>query len=254
MKEKIQEIAAANLRALAANLYPGRGIVVGMEEKSGAIVQLYWIMGRSDSSRNRIFTETDGKVMTDYADPSKVKGDASLIIYQAMGYVAIGQPASYIHVVSNGHQTETVLEMFEDEITENLAYTLADWSYEPDAPNYTPRITAEAGYFPGQTPYFQMVLLRKSMLSDACERFLFNFGGFYPGIGHCLTTYLGDGNPLPSFQGEPYPLPLKGNIDELAETFWAALNGDNRVSLAVKFIYPDGNFQTKIINKYETVR
>ena len=249
-EEKILALAEKKLGDLASNPYPGRGIVIGMDETGESLIQAYWIMGRSASSRNRVFIEDkNGSIITDYADPSQAKGDPELIIYRAMGHENLKDLAS--HVVSNGKQTDAVLYELELVLPGNLVDSLANWEYEPDAPNYTPRITAESGYLSQKMPYGQMVLLRKSILGDFCERNYFSFDQFLPGIGHCMTTYLGDGNPLPAFAGEPYLLPLKGKIYEVANTLWAALNEENRVALAVKFIEPNGDFYTKIINKYQ---
>ena len=231
-----------NLAALSRNPYPGRGIVMGLLG-DGIFVQIYWIMGRSENSRNRIFSKEAGRVYTAPADPAKVK-DPSLIIYNAI------RDDGRHYVVSNGAQT--------DEVAHKLAaggdmnWALSTWNHEPDAPNYTPRITGVCSL---TGPYlFELSILRKSLAGDATDRHLYQYEDVPEGVGYCVTTYSGDGNPLPSFEGSPYPLPLEGDIKHIADTFWNALNKENRVSLVVKAFSRDtGRSVIHIINKYEKV-
>jgi IMP cyclohydrolase len=236
------ERALANLAALAANPYPGRGIVIGRDEK-GDQVQVYWIMGRSENSRNRVFVEGEqGGVHTSPADPAKVK-DPSLIIYDAMleGYGWC--------VVSNGHQTKAVIHRAMMEAGPQVfVATMRQYMYEPDAPNFTPRISAicARGRRGGA-----LSLIRRSLFDDTCQRQFFEYEELPMGYGYCLTTYSGDGNPLPPFQGEPYLLPLPGHITMIAGAIWEALNSENRIALAVKLIPEDGGpSQVKIINRF----
>ncbi len=222
---------------------------MGVNDAGSHMVQAYWIMDRSENSRNHIFVSDDhDSLRTAPADPSKVK-DPSLIIYNAMRRVG------NIHVVSNGDQTDDIVTAYEQ--TEPFQYVffdcLCDREYEPDAPNFTPRITAMSVYDPVGF-MAQISILRKSPFSDVCERFIFSYNYLPPGLGYCVTTYAGDGNPLPSFEGEPYLLPLNGSIRDIADELWSALDENNRVSLAVKFIdVRDEKAETHIINKYRAI-
>ena len=241
--QTVKRIAEDNLLALKENPYPGRGIIVGVDESGKYLIQVYWIMGRSENSRNRIFVWKQGDVLkTVAADPKKVK-DPSLIIYTAMA------EKRDRYVVSNGEQTMDALSK------EGLGKAIMPWEYEPDAPNFTPRITATFDLSRGCS-LAEMSILKKSPLSDQCNEHFYRLplSISSSGLGYCLTTYSGDGNPLPSFQGDPYLLPLLGDINSVAQTIWDALNEDNRVSLAVKFISIVAR-QTlmKIINKYSAV-
>lgn len=235
-----------NLLWLAESPYPGRGIVMGKSE-TGESVQIYWIMGRSENSRNRIFgvSNNDTILFTEAADPSKVQ-DPSLIIYNAM------QGSETCAVVSNGRQTDDVLDRVEQ--GHKFSEALAGWQYEPDKPHFTPRITGII-YFPYHiVNHFEFAMLRKSLFDDSCERFLWVYPQIPNCFGYCLTTYwAGICNPLPSFTGEPLLMPLMGDIDAIANTYWQALNEENRVSLAVKFILPTGQSRIKVINKYTKV-
>lgn len=237
--------AQVALYKLSINPYPGRGIIVGLDETGQNLVQVYWIMGRSENSRNRVFSfDTDGRLYTEAADPSKVK-DPSLIIYDAM-LETCHQGVMYT-VVSNGKQTNDVVSGYEE--NQSMYFSLQGHTYEPDAPNFTPRITASC-YWRNDMPNLKMVMLRKSSFDDACDRFLYEFGSVSPGFGHCITTYMDDGNPLPAFQGEPYLLPLPGDIEMVKNMFWIKLDPDNRVSLAVKFIPRSGLSSITVINQY----
>jgi IMP cyclohydrolase len=224
---ELETKAKNNLLALKQNLYPGRGIIIGMDETGLYLVQVYWIMGRSENSRNRVFViEENGVLKTAPFDPAKVK-DPSLIIYTAM-------VETFTHyAVSNGHQTLDALS------AKGLGFSLEEWEYEPDKPNYTPRISAllEPKIFAPQIA--ELSILKKSPFSKACDRYLYKLDISKPGLGYCITTYNGDGDPLPSFTGDPYLLPLAGGIEDIAQTLWDSLNKDNKVSLAVKFIKID---------------
>lgn len=242
--------AAANFHHLRENPYPGRGIVVGLNGTGHSLVQIYWIMGRSPNSRNRVFEMGGGHVYTTPADPSKVK-DPSLIIYNAMSEYGD------VCVVSNGAQTDTIIERLREPAPFECLYTgLEGVEYEPDAPNFTPRISAACGWSDdcGDVFYFaEMSVLRKSAYTDDCDHLFYGFGAFGPGFGHCITTYMGDGDPLPAFRGEPILVPLTGDIEDVADTYWAALNEDNKVSLVVKFIPKDDVPFVTIRNKYSKV-
>jgi hypothetical protein len=239
--KKLNSLAQSNFEALKKNLYPGRGIIVGMDKSGKYLVQIYWIMGRSENSRNRVFVIRPGGVLkTAAADPAKVK-DPSLIIYTAM------DQEGGIYSVSNGDQTVDALGV--DGLHKSLKY----WSYEPDNPNFTPRITAMM--WPYQyRDYVEMMILKKSAFNNFCNKQHYTLS-LFPGFGYCMTTYSGDGNPLPPFSGDPYLVPLENNdIDVVSQQFWDALNEDNRVSLAVKFIdIKTEKFSMAIKNKYSMV-
>jgi hypothetical protein len=241
--DKIMAIAENNFLALKNNPYPGRGIIVGADADGKNLVLGYWIMGRSPNSRNRIFVlgSEEGSLKTAPVDPSKIE-DSSLIFYQAMAQ----KRSLGLYVVSNGSQTSDALDWG----PENLPPT---WHYEPDEPNFTPRITAGINLMEGENAVALMSILKKSPFNEACDRYVYRLA-LAPGLGYCITTYSGDGNPLPPFQGDPYLVPLAGNIKEMAQTIWSALNEDNRVSLALKFINTETNKVTmEIINKYGAI-
>ena len=245
--EEVKANAWRKLIALGDNPYPGRGIIMGMDESGQYLVQVYWLMGRSENSRNRIFAiEKNGILKTVAADPSKVQ-DPSLTIYVAMA------EDDKIYAVSNGHQTLDVLHFgnldeLKSAITENF------WQYEPDGPNFTPRITAlfRPRFIGKQTA--EISILKRSPLGPKCIQNLYKIPITEPGFGYCVHTYDGDGDPLPPFSGDPYLLPLKGSIRGIAKNIWRHLNEENRVSLAVKFIEirkPESAIF--IINKYSAV-
>ena len=239
--------AAANMFDLRQNKYPGRIIIVGLDETGENLVQVYAIMGRSANSRNRIFERDADRLFTTPADPSKVE-DLSLIIYNAMREVDLDGDKCFI--VSNGHQTDVVAQGYSDGV--DLDHVMSCWVYEPDAPNFTSRITAISKW-KGGIPLARMAILRKSPWSNACDRNFFEFSDFGKGFGHFISTYSYDGDPLPPFVGEPLLMPLIGSINDISKTYWGALDADNRVSLAVKFIPKEGPSETVIINEYEKV-
>ncbi len=243
---------AENLEALRQNSYPGRGMVLGTSASDlGIAIQIYWIMGRSSDSRNRVFVSNGHGLSTKAADPSKVK-DPSLIIYDAMGY-------AHGHcVVSNGHQTNPVVSALAANTQISLLEALRDWTYEPDKPNYTPRITGVTSFDYKGNHCARIAILRKTNPlgeDNYCTKIEYSYPPIAGGEGVCITTYLRDGNPLPSFQGEPYLVPIVGeNPDQVARMFWELLNPDNRVSLAVKFINTrNGNSEVSIINRFQEV-
>ncbi len=249
--DDIRQLAATNLSTLALNPYPGRGIIVGLDDTGKNLIQVYWIMGRSENSRNRVFgcNPETGRVFTEAADPAKVK-DSSLIIYNAMREVHHAGVSYYI--ASNGNQTDVVADGYAED--RGMHSSLSGVVYEPDAPNYTSRITASCRFENGEA-IIKMSLLRKSPFSDKCCRHLFEIEGVGKGFGHCLTTYRGDSDgPLSPFRGEPYLLPLEGSPAAIAHLFWEVLDTENKVSLAAKSIPRDGSpSKTVIINKYSKV-
>lgn len=230
--------AAANLERLSLNPYPGRGIVMGINSTGKLGVQVYWIMGRSENSRNRILAREGDVVKTVPFDESKVK-DPSLIIYNAMKVVH-GK-----HIVSNGNQTDTIVETIQK--WGSFEGALKTRSFEPDAPNFTPRISGILDAF-----FIKFTLSRIAVDSNASSAPRHDFFNLdrSTGIGHCIHTYKGDGDPLPSFYENPYPVPLSGNIDDIARTYWEALNKQNRVALVAKTIrFSTGETDFRIINQ-----
>lgn len=248
--QKLKQEAAANLAALARNPYPGRVIIIGLDQKGENLVQVYAIMGRSENSRNRVFGYEGGRIFTEAANPSKMK-DPRLVIYNAMREVLVRDMDSTMNVVSNGDQTDKVADGYNED--KSFQLTMSQCTYEPDEPNFTPRITATSYWLRNGKPVGIMSLLRKLPWSDECDRHLYELNGFGQGFGHCLTTYTGDGNPLPAYRGEPRLMPLLGDLDWIADMYWEMLDPDNRVSLAVKFIPRLGLSSTVIRNKYSKV-
>jgi len=224
--------AEENLRTLADNPYPGRGLVVGLNEAGDMALQAYWVMGRSENSRNRLLVEEDDVVRTVPFDPSKV-ADPSLIIYNAMRHIGD------MYVVSNGDQTDTAIEFLER--GESFEAAMQTRTYEPDAPNYTPRITGYIRLSDPRHPGFGISLIRRGSVRDRDERI---YGGeMLPatsserGMGSCVHTYNGDGDPLPSFDVLPYALPMREGVEDTAVDYWENLNPDNRVAIVVKGIH-----------------
>lgn len=236
-----ENIARENSEKLKKNSYPGRGIVLGLNSDGDKLIQIYWIMGRSENSRNRIFVEEDGFVRTTAFDESKLE-DPSLIIYYPLK--TIGK----YHIISNGDQTDTVYDVLKENKTFEEA--LMNRTFEPDAPNYTPRITGlmELG---GQNAYSLSILKTQDGNPDTCIRNFYNYEKAVPSIGHCIHTYEKDGEVLPSFSGEPYIMPVLNTIEENIEFYWPLLNSDNRVSLLVKSIeIATGNTEIIIKNRH----
>ncbi|MBN1305317.1 MAG: hypothetical protein JXA13_12845 [Anaerolineales bacterium] len=223
--------AQQNFEQLCANPYPGRGLVIGRSDQQQWLM-VYWIMGRSSNSRNRRFTADSGSLRTEPVDLDKVS-DPSLIIYEAM----LELPGKYL--VSNGDQTRTMFEFLQNGKT--IIEALATREREPDAPNFTPRISGMLD-FSGSAPLLTLSILKANPLDPArSDRFYYSPALPEPGYGYGLTTYCGDGDPLPSFSGDPTLLPLQGSTEQVLESYWSALNADNRVSLAVKEISPQDN-------------
>lgn len=228
---------------LKGNAYPGRGIVIGKSEDGKYAVTAYFIMGRSENSRNRVFvTEGDG-IRTQAYDPSKLT-DPSLIIYAPVR--VLGKET----IVTNGDQTDTVY----DGISKGLTFeqSLISREFEPDAPNYTPRISGMLTVENGRFDYQMSILKSNNGNPAACNRYTFSYENPVAGEGHFIHTYLCDGNPLPSFEGEPKLVAIQDNIEIFTELLWNSLNADNKVSLFVRYINIEtGEYETKIVNKNE---
>lgn len=236
------QIAQANFQSLQANPYPGRGIVLGLSPDGHKLFQVYWIMGRSENSRNRIFIQEGEFVRTAAHDPAKLV-DPSLIIYFPV------RVDGKNHIVSNGDQTDTVWIGLQNGGTFEGA--LQTRQYEHDAPNFTPRITGLMDLSEGAPAYQLSILKSLCNTEDACLRQFFRYDKAQSGFGHGITTYQGDGNPLPSFAGEPILLPIQNTLEENLNLYWDALDQDNRVSLLVKSIdIKTQKTEIKIINRH----
>ena len=226
---------------LRGNPYPGRGIMIGRSEDGKYAVAVYFIMGRSANSRNRVFVTEGEGIRTEAFDPSKME-DPSLIIYAPVRVLGSST------IVTNGDQTDTVFEGFENGLT--FEQSLRSREIEPDGPNFTPRISAVMNVENGKYEYALSILKSNRGDSSSCQRYTFSYSPAAAGEGRFISTYVSDGSPLPSFEGEPIPVTVSGTIDEVAESVWNALNEDNKVSLFVRFIdIADGSYETRIINK-----
>ncbi len=251
IKQSAEYSTLIHFQELYSNPYPGRGIIAGLDETGKYLIQVYWIMGRKENSRNRVFVEgAKGVLKTEFADPTK-GGDPTNVIYTAMSSLHNKRFA-----VSNGHQTNDALQAAHW-CTLILADTtfLDKWTFEHDEPNFTPRITSV--FSKEESPLLQISILKKSPLDDSCTQHLHIYNNLQPGFGYCVTTYaenVPEGQPLPSFAGEPYLMPLEGSQEALLDSYWTALNEENKVSLAVKFINRE-TFDQKLLikNKYEKV-
>ncbi len=226
---------------LKNNAYPGRGIVIGQSEDGRSAVTAYFIMGRSENSRNRVFvTEGDG-IRTEAFDPSKMV-DPSLIIYAPVRVL------DHITIVTNGDQTDTIFEGMER--GETFEESLRTREFEPDAPNYTPRISGAMMVKDGVYSYVMSILKSDCGRADSCVRYTFSYDAPISGEGRFIHTYEGDGSPLPSFEGEPTRVDITGDIDAFTDLVWNSLNPDNKVSLFVRYIdIKTGKAETRIVNK-----
>ena len=228
---------------LKGNAYPGRGIVLGRSQDGKYAVVAYFIMGRSENSRNRIFVETQDGIRTQAYDPAKMT-DPSLIIYHPVRRVTDEDGVTTI--VTNGDQTDTLRDFMLD--GESYVAALNTREFEPDGPNYTPRIS---GIVYPSGSYMLSILKSLDGDSSCCLRHYFTYDAPRPGLGHFLHTYQGDGNPLPSFQGEPRPVEIAGDLDAFTSLIWQSLNPENKVSLFTSFIdLETGAAESRIVNKH----
>ena len=226
---------------LAKNAYPGRGIVIGKSEDGKSAVCAYFIMGRSTNSRNRVFVEEGEGIRTEAFDPSKME-DPSLIIYAPVR--VLGNKT----IVTNGDQTDTIYAGMDKQLT--FEQSLRTREFEPDAPNLTPRISGIMHVENGNYSYAMSILKSDAGRDRACNRFTFAYEKPFAGEGRFIHTYMSDGNPLPSFEGEPEWVDIKGDIDSFTNLVWTNLNEDNKVSLFVRFIdIETGKYETRIMNK-----
>ena len=225
---------------LVGNSYVGRGIIIGKTEDAKKAAVAYFIMGRSANSRNRVFKERDGAIFTEPFDPSKVE-DPSLIIYAAL------REYENKLVVTNGDQTDTVYEGLKNGLS--FSESLTSREFEPDAPNLTPRISGMITF--GENNFIYQMSILKSIDSTGsdCARYTFSYPSI-AGLGHFIHTYVCDGNPIPTFQGEPERVAIPNDINAFTEQIWNSLDADNKISLYVRYIdLATGESESKMINK-----
>lgn len=233
---KINDIA----ELIEGNSYVGRGIVIGKTADAKKACAAYFIMGRSSNSRNRVFVERDGDLFTEPFDPSKVE-DPSLIIYAAVRKV--GNKL----VVTNGDQTDTICDGIKAGKT--FSESLKSREFEPDAPNLTPRISGVLDFKNNDFSYEMSILKSADEKGSACNRYTFDFSPL-PGLGHFIHTYVCDGTPIPTFQGEPERVFIPDDIDIFAEKLWSTLDEDNKISLYVRYTdLSTGKEESRLLNK-----
>lgn len=226
---------------LAGNEYPGRGIIIGKSQDGKYAVAAYFIMGRSENSRNRVFVTEGEGIRTQAFDPSKMK-DPSLIIYAPVR--VLGNDT----IVTNGDQTDTVYDGLAKGLT--FEQSLRSRTFEPDGPNFTPRISADLHIENGNYDFSLSILKSDDGNEGSSNRYTFSYENPRAGLGRFIHTYMKDGNPLPSYEGEPTLVDLTGSIDELTDRIWNNLNADNKVSLFVRYIdIATGKYETRIVNK-----
>lgn len=226
---------------LKSNAYPGRGIVIGRSADGKQAVTAYFIMGRSSNSRNRVFVTEGEGIRTEAFDPSRLE-DPSLIIYAPVR--VLGNKT----IVTNGDQTDTIYEGMDMQLT--FEQSLRCREFEPDAPNYTPRISGIMHIEGGNYNYAMSILKSSNGDPSACIRNTFAYENPRAGEGRFIHTYMHDGNPLPSFRGEPKEVAIGQDIDAFTEMIWNSLNEENKVSLFVRYIdIETGKYETRIVNK-----
>ncbi len=226
---------------LGSTTYPGRGIVIGKSKNGKYAVTAYFIMGRSENSRNRIFVEDGEGIRTQAFDESKLT-DPSLIIYAPVR--VLGNKT----IVTNGDQTDTIYEGMDKQLT--FEQSLRSREFEPDGPNYTPRISGVMHVENGRYNYAMSILKSNNGDPSSCNRYTFAYENAKAGEGHFIHTYMHDGNPLPSFEGEPKLVAIPDDMNAFTDLLWNSLNEDNKVSLFVRYIdIATGNYESKIVNK-----
>ncbi len=226
---------------LVNNAYPGRGSVIGLTPDRTRAVTAYFIMGRSTNSRNRVFVEDGEGIRTQAFDPSKLV-DPSLIIYAPVR--VLGNKT----IVTNGDQTDTIYEGMDHQLT--FEQSLRSREFEPDGPNFTPRISGILHIEEGRYSYAMSILKSNHGDGSSCIRNTFAYETPLAGEGHFIHTYLHDGDPLPSFEGEPKSVEMMDSIDGFTDMLWSSLNEENKVSLFVRYIdIATGEYETRILNK-----
>lgn len=226
---------------LKSNSYPGRGIIIGTSSDGKYAVTAYFIMGRSENSRNRVFIEDGEGIRTKAFDESKLT-DPSLIIYAPVRVL------NNLTIVTNGDQTDTIYDGMKN--NETFEESLRCREFEPDGPNYTPRISGIMHVENKQYDFAMSILKSNNGDPACCNRYTYTYDNPKAGEGRFIHTYMSDGNPLPSFEGEPKVISINGSIDEFTENIWNSLNADNKVSLFTRFIEIEtGKVESRIINK-----
>ena len=235
--------AVENFAALRGNSYPGRGLVVGKTPNGNNLVQMAWLMGRSENSRNRRYVHEGNIIRTEAVDPSKVT-DPSLIIYNAM------REDMDHYAVTNGDQTDTIFESALRGGPDFFVRAMCAREYEPDAPNFTPRISALCGRYRSGLVVTQRAILSRSPFGT-CDRAFYRYSELPKGYGYCVHTYTSDDNPLPSFLDTPRLVPMLNSIVGVSNYYWGTLNSDNRVALVTKFVaIGTGESKVHIINRH----
>jgi len=226
---------------LKGNSYPGRGIIIGKTPDGTKAAAAYFIMGRSANSRNRVFVADGEGIRTEAFDASRME-DPSLIIYAPVR--VLGNKT----IVTNGDQTDTIYEGMDRQMT--FEQSLRSREFEPDKPNYTPRISGIMHIENGVYNYAMSILKSSNGNPESCSRFTFAYNNPAAGEGHFIHTYMGDGNPLPSFEGEPKLVGIRDSMEDFTDMVWESLNQENKVSLFVRYIdIATGAYETKIVNK-----
>lgn len=226
---------------LKTNAYPGRGIIIGRSACGKYAVTAYFIMGRSSNSRNRVFVEDGEGIRTQAFDPSKLE-DPSLIIYAPVRVLGTKT------IVTNGDQTDTIYDLMDEQQT--FEQSLRTREFEPDGPNYTPRISGIIHQTKGDFKYAMSILKSDNGRPEGCNRYTFTYSNPVAGEGRFIHTYMSDGDPLPSFEGEPEWIGIEGDIDSFTDLLWNSLNEENKVSLFVRYInLEDNTYETRIVNK-----
>ena len=227
--------------SLKGNRYPGRGIIIGKTSDGAQALGAYFIMGRSSNSRNRVFAEKNGAIFTEPFDPSKVE-DPSLIIY-----AAVRQQDNNL-IITNGDQTDTICEGLSNGLS--FQASLQSRQFEPDRPNYTPRISGMLTFTNHDFAYQMSILKSIDAQGSACARYTFAYPAA-AGLGHFIHTYMHDGDPIPTFQGEPERISIGNDIDTITQEIWNSLDADNRISLFVRSVdHETGKAEDRLINKY----
>ena len=233
---KIHDVA----ELIEGNSYVGRGIIIGKTPDAKRAVSAYFIMGRSENSRNRVFTVKNGEVFTEPFDASKVK-DPSLIIYAAI------RKFRNSLIVTNGDQTDTVYDGLKSGLSFSTA--LSSCEFEPDAPNLTPRISGILNFKDNDFSYEMSILKSSDAIGSSCNRYTFSYSAL-KGLGHFIHTYVCDGTPIPTFQGEPERVATLDDINEFADKLWNALDENNKISLYVRYTSLENDeYEEVLINK-----
>lgn len=226
---------------LGLTSYPGRGIIIGRTPDGTKAAIAYFIMGRSANSRNRVFVEDGEGIRTQAFDPAKLE-DPSLIIYAPVR--VLGNKT----IVTNGDQTDTIYDLMDKQYT--FEQSLRNREFEPDAPNYTPRISGILHFEGGDFNYAMSVLKSDNGDPGSCNRYTFAYSNPVSGEGRFIHTYMGDGEPLPSFEGEPALVDIPDSLDEFTDIVWTNLDNDNKVSLFTRYIdIASGKYESRIVNK-----